>query len=223
MRNTISKHTGFGGFGGKAFDPWARKPRITRAQPRRDDDLDEHGKPKKKPPFKVEIVPDDDPNKKDDETPEQLRARLEESTKTTDLAKWLLAESQFNSNQLLEKNKTEAEREFDRKVQEAVAAQVIEATTPLHEALAKKNDMIVDMSINLELARVQIDPAKVKSVIDTLDRTKLLNDDGSVKEEAVKSLVSGLAAPSNSKPPRTTGTAAAPGDRGFGRYASSKQ
>ncbi|AON97463.1 scaffolding protein [Rhodococcus phage ChewyVIII] len=217
MRNTLSKHTGFGGFGGKVFDPWARKPRITRAQPRRDDDLDEHGKPKKK-------------HEPANLTAEQAQAlylesqeKLDEANQNAQLATYIAAENAWKLEQAQLANRTEDEKKFDEAVAAAlpdkIAAAVAEATTPLHEKIEKMQLENVDSAISLALSNAKIDPKSVASVIAKLDKPSFLNEDGTVKAEDVKALVTGFSAPGDTRPPRTGGLAAT-NDRGFGQYAS---
>ena len=213
MRNTLSKHTGFGG---KAFDPWARKPRITRAQPRRDDNVDEHGKPK---PATL--------------TAEQAQAlylesqeKLDEANQNAQLATYLAAENAWKLEQVQLANRTEDEKKFDEAVAAAlpdkVAAAVADATTALHEKIEKMQLENVDSAISLALSSAKIDPKSVASVIAKLDKPSFLNEDGTVKAEDVKTLVSGFAAPSAARPPRTGATIDST-DTGFGRYLKKNQ
>lgn len=200
------------GFGGKAFDPWARKPRITRMAPRREPNEHDNKDGKKEGPTQADLDA-------------ALLLATENETKAN-TATWIAAENAWKLEQAKEASKTEDERKFDDAVKAAVEAKLGSHTSAelkaANERIAAMQLASVDTTIEAHLATAQIDPKKVEKVIAKLDKKSFLNEDGTVKVEDVKELVAGMSSTANSRPPRT-GTIADSTDNGFGKYLRKNQ
>lgn len=172
---------------------------------------DKDDKDDKKQPFKAKIVDDkDDPV----EQAKAAQAALEESRK---LSSWLIAEANWKLGIEQDKTKTDEDRALEAKVAEAAQELVVAATTPLLERIEKMQGQLVDAAITGELAARQLTIKDVQGAYDTLDRTKFLGEDGTVKADLVKSWAASFSAGEKKRPPRTGGSGSG-NDRGFGRY-----
>jgi hypothetical protein len=184
-----------------------------RLHPRRDEGGHEGGKPegeggKSKKPV---IVPDDDEPKTFSE---------EHVKKIQDTAAWLYAEQQHKLKLEQDKNKTDADREFDRRVEEKAKELASEGSV---ELLTRISDLQIDRVTDLidaHLDAKRIDKKKVETVLATLDKEKFLNEDGSVNKDLVKRWADGLTAEQQSRPPRNGKSSGSfdSNDRGFGKY-----
>lgn len=209
----------------RPFDMFARGPRITRAHPTRDPE----GHSKKKP---VPTITDDDDDDDDNkppakkapagETPEQKVAReaQEQLAETRNLSAWLLAERDHQLHELEEKHLTAEEKEQRRMIREGSSEAVASATAPLLQQIAKMRSDAVDGAIESALAENNLKPADVEHVIATLDKSKFLDEDGSVKRDFVKQWAGTLGSASTKLPPRTKNHKVTSGSagNGFGRY-----
>ena len=204
---------GYGlGFGGRPAQS------ARRLHPRRDDDGHGNeggnggeggGKPLKNKPV---IVPDDE---------DEPKTYSEDHVKKIqDTAAWLYAEQQHKLKLEQDKNKTDADREFDRRVEEKAKELASEGSVELLTRISDLQVARVEDLIDAHLDAKRIDKKKVETVLVTLDKAKFLNEDGSVNKDLVKKWADGLTSDQQSRPPRNgkSGGASDPSNRGFGKY-----
>lgn len=198
---------GYGlGFGGRPTQSARRlhPMRDPEGHPKKDDD--EEPKTKKKPV----IVPDDEDEPK--------TFSEDHVKKIQDTAAWLYAEQQHKLKLEQDKNKSEADREFDRRVEEKAKELSSEGNVELLTRISDLQIGRVDDLIEAHLDAKRIDKKKVETVLATLDKEKFLNEDGSVNKDLVKKWAEGLTSDQQSRPPRNGKSASGSNDKGFGRY-----
>lgn len=119
-------------------------------------------------------------------------------------------------------HQTEDEKAVAAKVKAAsdaaVSAKEIELTDAYESKIEKLQGQIVDSTIDAALSAVGRKRTEFSAVLDALDKSRFLDDDGAVKTDAVSKWASELAGSSSSKPPRTGTKGSGSSDRGFGRY-----
>lgn len=175
---------------------------------------------KNKGKSKTEIVDDDDGDK------DKTKAELAQERKDKKLLSWLNAEKDHLLEAERDKNRTADEKAVAKQVKEQVAAAVqakeVEITDAYEEQLSGLRKQIIDTSIDSVLAESGIKRDDVKDLLETLDITKFIGDDGLVKVDSVKKALGSLTVATNSRPPRSGGSSRVSSDnRGMGRYLPS--
>lgn len=215
----------------RPFDMFARSPRITRAHPlrepnkhsqRREPEITEEEEEEEE---EEENQPSGKKRKKApaNETAEQKSAReaQESLAKTRREAEWLIAEMNWKLEQEQDKNLTAEQREQKRLIREGSSDAVAAATVPLLTQIAKMQGQLVDTAISHALEINNLTVKDVEVAVSTLDKSKFLDEDGTVKTELVKSWADSLGSAGTKLPPRSkTGNKASTGSggNGFGRY-----
>lgn len=209
---------------GCGIDPFAPKRRITRMHPRRDED----GHSGEGEGGKTGDKTGDKDKSKTGETPEQkaLREAQEKITSTEALSQWLVAEAQFNAEQARQATLTDEQRAAEQQFQSTVDAAVAEARLEIAGEFAAQIDglqtQLVDALIEGTLSARGLKVEQFRSVLDKLDKSSFIGEDGAVNKDEVTKLASELAGAATARPPRTGGPRGDAHDRGFGKYLPEK-